>query len=213
MKFNDIIQFLLPKEDKFFILLEQQSQVLHQAATTLATSAQSNMTSELAYQAVREIEHQGDELVDQMEKALAETFITPIDREDIHTLSTEMDDVIDFCNSAARFRVLYNVHQPTIPMFELMQIIVSCAEVIHNSMPALRTRQYHQFLEAKKIIKKLEKEADVIYRSAVSDLFNSDVSYKIFFSQKSVLEKLENAIDRCEDISCVLTNLVMKYHG
>lgn len=212
MGFQNIVQWFLPKEDKFFTLLEQQSEVLLKAATTLAAFSNTDVATEQLSNSVQDIEHEGDELVQLLEQELALTFVTPIDREDIHTLSTEIDDVIDFCNSAARVCVLYDINRPTVPMTELMKVLVECTTELHAALPALRAKDYVKFLDTKRKVKRLEKEADTIYRNAVDALFHTEnLDYKIFVSQKSVLEKLESAVDRCDDIACVLATLAIKH--
>lgn len=213
MNFQKIVDWFLPKQDGFFILLETQGKILHRAAMTLSSFSNPKISTEETSLAIQEIEHEGDVLVQKVEEDLAATFVTPLDREDIHKLSTEIDDVIDFCNSAARVCVLYGVDRPTAPMIELVRILVECATEIHMVMPSLRSKEYSKFIETKRNIKKLEKEADEVYRSAVGKLFHSEgLEYKTFISQKSVLEKLESAIDRCDDIACVLANVAIK-HG
>lgn len=212
MSFQSFIQWFLPKEDKFFAVLEQQGEVLFRAAASLAAFSNSSASTLQLSQVVQNIEHEGDELVQTLEQELALTFVTPIDREDIHTLSTEIDDVIDFCNSAARVCVLYGIKRPTQPMIDLMNILVECTTEIHAALPSLQRKDYAKFLETKRKIKKLEKEADTTYRNAVSELFHTEnLDYKTFVSQKSVLEKLESAVDRCDDIACVLATLAIKH--
>lgn len=211
MSFNSMVQWFLPKEDKFFLLLEKQGEVLYKAASTLSDFSNKTVSNDQISKSVQDIEHEGDDLVQTLEEELAKTFVTSIDREDIHQLSTEMDDVIDFCNSAARVCVLYGVEHPTEPMTDLMKILVSCATEIHSALPSLRSKNYSKFLETKRAVKLLEKNADSVYRNAVSSLFHSDINYKSFISQKSVLEKLESAVDRCDDIACALANLAIKH--
>ncbi len=213
MGIQKIVEWFLPKQDGFFILLEEQGKILNRAAITLSGFSTPGISNEQISRDVQEIEHEGDAVVQKVEEELAATFVTPLDREDIHKLSTEIDDVIDFCNSAARVCVLYGVDKPTEPMKELVRILAECATEIHMVLPSLRAKDYSKFLDTKRNIKRLEKEADEVYRGAVGKLFHTEgLDYKTFVSQKSVLEKLESAIDRCDDIACVLANVAIK-HG
>lgn len=211
MNINSIIKLFLPKEDKFFLLLEQQAKVLEKAAGTFLGFSNQNISNEEIAKSVQDIEHEGDSLVEALEQELNKTFITPIDREDIHQLSTEIDDVIDFCNSAARVCVLYGVEHPTEPMIKLMNILVACSKEINETLPYLKKNDFEKLSSSKKTVKTLEKEADLIFREAVSNLFHSDIEYKVLLREKSVLEKLESAIDRCEDITELFANLAIKH--
>lgn len=213
MSFQSIVNFFMPKEDKFYTILEQQAVMLHQAAEALELFAHSANNSTVSF-SVQEIEHDGDKLVSLMEEELAKTFITPLDREDIHKLSIEMDDVIDFCNQAARSCVLFSVNQPTPAMSHLMSNLVKCTKHLSEVLPSLRKADFKEFYRVKGAIKELEKDSDKIYRAEISRLFqdsiDSDRIRPDFFSQKEVLDKLENAVDRCEDITQFLVNLAVK---
>lgn len=212
MGFQSIIQKLLPKEDKFFVLLEKQGVLAAKAAVTLATFAR--VGNEQMASDVQDVEHEGDALVTSLEEELAKTFVTPIDREDIYKLAVEVDDVIDFCNQAARACVLFNVTAPTEAMSRLMSNLMNCTRHLSEVLPALRKHNFTEFYRVKGAVKELEKDSDRIYRAEVSRLFalDSDRLQPSFFAQKEVLDKLENAVDRCEDITLLLVNLAVK-HG
>jgi len=211
MKLQSIINFLLPKEDKFFAILENQGRLTHETAKALAAFSDPAQNNQEVATSVQSFEHQGDTLVTTLEEELAKTFVTPIDREDLHKLSVELDDVIDFCNQAARACVLFGIEHPTPAMTQLFNILVSCTKQLSDTLPALRKHDFNQFFVVKGAIKVLEKEADSIYRSEISSLFKNEASAKAFVSQKEVLDKLENAVDRCEDITQFLISLVVKH--
>lgn len=214
MGLQSLIQRLLPKEDKFFAILEKQGALSFKAAQTLAMFSNSGRTNEQTASDIQDIEHEGDALVTSLEEELAKTFVTPIDREDIYKLSIEIDDVIDYCNQAARASVLFNVQTPTAAMDQLMYNLLKCTQHLSAVLPALRKHNFSEFYRVKGAVKELEKCSDKIYRSEVSKLFNidSDRIHPSFFAQKEVLDKLENAVDRCEDITLLLVNLAVK-HG
>ncbi len=212
MGFQSIIKKLLPKEDKFFVLLEKQGVLAAKAAVTLSTFA--SIGNQQMAKDVQDVEHDGDTLVTSLEEELAKTFVTPIDREDIYKLAIEVDDVIDFCNQAARACVLFNVTTPSTAMTRLMDNLVKCTQHLSEVLPALRKHNFTEFYRVKGAVKELEKDSDRIYRAEVSRLFNIDPKClnAEFFAQKEVLDKLENAVDRCEDITLLLINLAVK-HG
>lgn len=210
MGLQSMIQWLLPKEDKFYAILEKQGNLTYETAKALSMfSSSDNVT---VSDSVQKLEHDGDALVILLEEELAKTFVTPIDREDIHNLSIELDDVIDFCNQAARAAVLFQVTVPTPAMSQLANTLVKCTEYVSQVMPALRKANFAEFHRVKGAIKELEKAADKVYRSEITRLVTSENDFRLFLSQKEVLDKLENAVDRCEDISQLLVNLAVK-HG
>lgn len=211
MGLQSVINFLLPKEDKFYVLLEQQGKLSYEAAKTLATFSEPSQNNQEVAALILDIEHQGDTLVTSLEEALAKTFVTPIDREDIHKLSVELDDIIDFCNQAVRACVLFGIERPTPAMTQLMNILVACTKHMSDVVPALRKHDFNQFFTVKGAVKELEKEADRVYRAEISAQFARANTAKEFVSHKEVLDKLENAIDRCEDITQFLTNLAVKH--
>jgi uncharacterized protein Yka (UPF0111/DUF47 family) len=120
MSLQSVIRFLLPKEDHFYTFIEKQAEVAHQGAVALSKFGNGGGSAKEVRDAVQLLEHAGDKLVHEMEEALARTFVTPIDREDLQSLSSELDDIIDMTNAAARVCDLYGVENPTPPMKELM---------------------------------------------------------------------------------------------
>lgn len=212
MGIQDFIRSLLPKEDRLFNLLEQQAQYAHAAATALAKFNAGAAVGEVC-RLVQEQEHAGDKLVHEIEESLARTYVTPIDREDIHALAVELDDVTDLTNQAARACELLGVERPTEAMSLMISILVKTTEELASTVPKLRTRDYPGIFAAKARIRGLEKEADRVHRSAVSALFKSpDIDAKVLLREREVLEDLENAIDHCERVADTLSNLAVK-HG
>jgi len=207
-----MIRWLVPREDHFYAFLEGQADVAHSGAVALRRFEQGD-TATSVREAVQELEHKGDKIVREMEEALAKTFVTPIDREDLQRLSDELDDILDLTNGAIRAAVLYGVDRPTEPMGKLMEILVQCTEVIKKTMPNLRKNAYAAITNDARALRKLEKEGDAIFREAVSSLFHDDgIDAKRLLREKEVLEDLENAIDHCETVSKTLANLAVK-HG
>jgi uncharacterized protein len=211
MGFASIIRFLIPRADHFYTFLERQAVVAHDGAVALSIFTEGN--GPMVRDAVQDFEHLGDSIVHEMEEALARTFVTPLDREDLHSLSTTIDDILDLTNGAARACTLFGVERPSEPMTKLMLLLVKCTEVLKSAMPKLRAHAYAEIMEEVKAVKALEKEGDRIYRDAVSALFRDPaIDAKVLLREKGVLEDLENAIDSCEEAAERLTNLSVK-HG
>lgn len=222
MGIQDVIRWFLPREDHFYDFLERQAKKAHEGASALSKFATNGTTAVEARDAVQKIEHEGDKIVREMEEALAKTFVTPIDREDLQKLSSELDTVLDLTNGAIRACVLLGVEKPTDAMKQLIEIIVRCTQKIDEAMPALRKHKYADLLEVARELRKIEKEADAVYREALSVLFRSDgtggayregaADARVLIREKTVLEDLENAIDQCDSIADTLTHLAVK-HG
>jgi predicted phosphate transport protein (TIGR00153 family) len=210
MSLQSIVRWLVPRENHFYDYLESQADAAHDGAVALARFKDGRSAVEVR-DAVLAIEHKGDDISHQMEQALAKTFVTPIDREDLHKLSTELDDILDLANGAIRAATLYGVDAPTEPMKKLMDILVECTRVLKAAMPHLRKNGYAEIMEATHAIRLLEKDGDTVYREAVSVLFN-DADAKRILREKQVLEDLENALDACEQLGETLANLAVK-HG
>ena len=220
MGIQDVIRFFLPREEHFYDFLEQQAKAAHAGAVAISRFARQETSAQDAREAVQKIEHEGDKIVHEMEEALATTFVTPIDREDLQKLSAELDNVLDLTNGAIRACVMLGVQQPTDAMKRLIEYIVQCTERIDNAIPRLRKHEYSLIVATARELRTLEKEADNVYREAISELFRDDsaggpfregaTDARVLIREKTVLEDLENAIDACDSIADALTNLAIK---
>jgi predicted phosphate transport protein (TIGR00153 family) len=209
---QDFFRSLLPKEEKLFDLLEQQAGIAHQAAQALASFKDGLTVGEVG-KLVQEQEHAGDKIVHEIEETLAKTYVTPIDREDIHSLSVELDDVTDLINQAARACELTGVERPNEAMTEMMVVLVKCTGELTQALPMLRKRDYPGIFAAKARVRSLEKEGDRVHRSAISELFRTaEIDAKVLLREREILEDLENALDHCERVADSLATLAVK-HG
>ena len=211
MSLQDVIRFFMPKEEHFYDFLEKQAKVAHQGAKALAKFTDNVQSAEEARTAVQKCEHEGDAIVHAMEEALAKTFVTPIDREDLQRLSSELDTVLDLTNGAIRACTMLGVDNPTEPMKKLVTILVECTHRIDVVIPKLRRHEYTEIVACTRELRTIEKEADTVYREAISSLFkDSAVDAKRLIREQTVLEDLENAIDQCDSIGDILANLAIK---
>jgi len=207
-----MIRWLLPRGDDFYGYLERQAAAAHRGARALGEFCDGKPIEEVQA-AVQICEHEGDKVVHELVEALQRTFVTPIDREDLQRLSSELDDVLDLTNSAARACRLFGVVTPTEPMKGLIGVLIRCAKELEETLPRLAKHDYAGLVTASRTLRQLEKEGDTIFRSALSKLFHDEsVDAKSLLREKEVLENLEHAIDRCERVAHTLTNLAVK-HG
>lgn len=213
MGLQSVVRWFLPREDRWFEFLERQSAIADDGAHALATFREEGVTPELLRDRVQTLEHAGDKLVHEVEEQLAKTFVTPIDREDLQRLSIEIDNILDLANATARACALLGVGQPTPAMIKLMDLLTQCTRQLRQAVPRLRTHDYATLIEESREVRRIEKEADNVYREAVSRLFKDpSIDAKVLLREKEVLENLENAVDHCEHVAQSLINLAVK-HG
>jgi len=212
MSVQSLLSWFLPREDHFYTYLERQATIAQQAAQTLGLFRQGIAASEIR-STVERLEDQGDQSVREMLAALARTFVTPIDREDLQRVSKKLDDITDLLDLAARACVLYGVEKPTKPILVLIDKLEAATKVIADSVPLLREHKYDALIKACEQVQDLEKEGDTVFRDALSALFHDPaVDAKTILREKEVLEDLEKALNRCEQVAETLTNVAVK-HG
>jgi uncharacterized protein Yka (UPF0111/DUF47 family) len=207
---QDIVRWLLPREEVFYSLIERLTELLEGTAKALVQFADGKPPAEV-FEAVRALENEADKVVLESEEQFARVFVTPIDREDIQALIVSIDDIIDLLYLTSRTFVLYGVDKPTPAMAEQMKLLVVLAEVLHTEIKALRKHEYDKLIAAGRTIREHEKTGDKIFREAVAALFHDPaVDAKILVRDKELLEDLENAIDKFEYVAERLKNLAVK---
>jgi uncharacterized protein len=210
MGLQALVRWLVPREEHYYGFLEAQATAAHEGALALRRFNEGSSANAVRY-AVQELEHQGDELSHEMEEAIAKAFVTPIDREDLQSLSSQLDDVLDLANGAIRAAALFGVSAPTEPMGKLIDILVRSTLVLKETMPNLRKNAYSAISDASRALHALEKEGDRVFRDAVRALFHDEATdAKKLLREKQVLEDLENAVDACEAVGETLARLVVK---
>jgi len=199
----------LPREEKFFQYFIDQSNLIDEAARILheACKAGGGRLKTAADQ-VAAIEDKGDKVIHQVLEKLNDTFITPIDPEDIHSLSSHLDDVLDYLEDAAHCIVAYRVDPVPQDVIRITENIVGCADAMKAAFHALNTDKP---LTAHCIeINRLEGEVDKIERRAVADLFNNETDAIRVMKLREIYDLLERTTDACEDVADLLQNVVVK---
>lgn len=211
MALQSMIRWLLPREDHYYDMLEELGRLGLEAAQALAAFERTPAAEVQA--TVQAIEHRADDVVRRMEDALARTFVTPLDREDLHRLTSELDDIIDLANLTARSYGLYAIEKPTPAMIELSRQLIACTEMIRDTVPFLRSHRFSELIDGGRKVRELEKKADTIYRTAISELFKApSIDFRDLLKQKEALDHLENAVDHCDNVADLLSNMAVK-HG
>jgi predicted phosphate transport protein (TIGR00153 family) len=200
---------LLPRDEKFYGLLLKQVEIIVQASRLLLDGVRlGNSTMATIATEIAVLEHRGDEVIHEIFKRLNQTFITPLDPEDIHNLSSALDDVTDGIEDTAHRLVAYQIDPIPPNMVTLAEFVSNCAKTLQTAFEALQTDAP---LMAHAIeINRLENEADLIGRGAVADLFNKEHDPIRLIKLKEVYDFFEETIDSCEDVADLLQNVVIK---
>ena len=199
---------LLPREEKFYDLFVSQVDLISEAARLLLQGVKAGHArlDEVAKD-IKRLEHQGDDIIHEIFTRLNATFITPLDPEDIHLLSSRLDDVLDGIEDAAHRMMAYQVRPPP-GMVQLCETIYSCSRAMKKAFQALDKKK--EVSEHCIEINRLENEADHMVRGLVSELFEQEKDCITLIKIKEIYEFLEATMDHCEDVADVLQNVVVK---
>lgn len=203
---------ILPREEKFFALFVNQVGIISEASRLLLEGiiAGNSRLAEVV-QEIGILEQRGDEVIHEIFLRLNQTFITPLDPEDIHSLSTKLDDVLDGIEDAAHRMVAYRLDPIPATVKTLAEIVYACSKALQKAVEALEKGQTNQNLMEHCIeINRLENEADKVVRAAVAELFEKEKDPIALIKLKEVYEFLEATTDHCEDVADVLQNVVVK---
>lgn len=213
MSINSIFQFLVPKDKKFFPLFEEASANLVQLASILheAVNLPLKERNEL-FSKIDELEQRGEDITRQTNLELSKNFITPFDREDIHSLITSIDYVADNLHGAASRMRLYQVDKITKSIRKLTEINLEACQHIDIAVQELRDlKKMKNITSACAKISKLESKSDSVYDKAVADLFENETDAKNIIKYKEVLSVLETATDKCKRVASVLESISVKH--
>lgn len=199
---------LAPHDRQYFELFEQAASNMHRAAILLdQLLAEYPDHKELAAE-ILDCEHEGDRIVHDIVYRLNQTFVTPIDREDILALASSMDDVVDYTEEVADYLGLYRIEAPTDQSLELARVLRTAAGQLAEAVPRLRGfRDLSQYTIE---VHRLENEGDRIVREAVASLFDGGIDPMVVIRWKDLYERLEAAIDATERVANVLESIVIK---
>ncbi len=202
---------LMPREGRFFELFNEHAEELVLGARELATLMMSGDDAERRAYNIESIEKRGDKIAHMAIALLHRTFITPLDRDDIHQLVSKMDDILDVIEDTSQSIYLYDVDSITPEARRLAELCVACVDKVKAAVGMLSNMD-----NAKAImivcedIDRLESEADHVMRSAMAKLFRDEPDVKQVMKMRSVYEMLECVTDRCEDVANVIQGIVLE---
>jgi len=201
---------LIPREGKFFTDFQALADELKRGARLLEEMLAPERPAWDKADQIKEVEHKCDFLTHEIIQRLHRTFVTPLDREDIHALARSLDDVMDAIDAAAALVRLYRLESVRFGARELARIISACTDQVRFALDGL---EEHKGLATHAIeINRLENEADRMHQQAVRRLFEDEADPIVVMKWKEALDFLEDATDRCEDVANVLEGVTVK-HG
>jgi len=201
---------LIPREEKFYSDFVSMADQLKIGAQLLAEMFATDPPRADKAHEIKEVEHKCDFLTHEIIQRLNKTFVTPIDREDIHAMARTLDDVIDAIDDAAALVPLYRISTMRSGARDLAGVIIAQTEEIKLALEALETKR--GLLEHAVEINRLENEADRLHMAAMSQLFDEEHDPMLVMKWKEIFDVLEAATDRCEDVANLVENIVVK-HG
>jgi predicted phosphate transport protein (TIGR00153 family) len=205
------MKFLFPKHIDFFELFDHAARNVIKGASLLVAVLQDMDNLEMISKEVRDSEKEGDMMTHDIMKKLNKTFITPIDREDLHALATKIDDVIDMIWACVERFTLFRLSVPTKEAIDMAKEILTTTEMMSKAIIALRDKKYSYVQEYCIEINSLENRIDRLYKNALVKLFDEVKDPIAIIKWKEVYEYLENASDACEDVANILEAIVLKY--
>ncbi len=206
----------LQGHDKIIIeMLERQSANMVKTTTSLvemiSESKEENINVEKV-SLIKDLEHEGDNITHTLFTTLLQTFVTPLDREDISGLASAIDEVLDYTYEIADRFLLYKIKRPTSCMRELSEILLSSTQEIH-----LVVKRLHNMKNPSELmihcnnIKKYEEQADTVYRRAIAELFETSINPIEIIKLKEVYDNFESSLDKCQDVSDIVEDIAIKY--
>jgi len=201
---------LLPKEEQYFSFFSQMTSYIYDAARALVEMLNDKDGDHSEHlKRIKAIEHECDDLTHSISTRLNKSFITPFDREDIYTLSGALDDIVDLIDDVARVMVMYHVQESTPHARNFASVIERMAVELHEVVSMLSKPNG---ITARLVeLHRLENEGDEIYYKAIAELFRNSPDALNIIKWKDIYEKLEAAIDRCENVANIIESVIIKH--
>lgn len=203
----------LPKEVKFFEMFTEQAEAAVEAAQMLVNLVNDYTDLNMKVMNMNKIEHKADEIAHRIAEKLNSTFITPIDHEDIHGLSSALDDIVDYVDATIERMVLYKIKEPNEDLANLATILLRATQETLSAVSQLNhfKKKPGAMKQSWIEINRIENQGDGASRAALAKLFETETNAVEIIKWKEVYEHVETAIDKCEDVANVLEQIVLKH--
>ena len=203
---------LAPKEDKFFDMFIEYSEINNRIAVLLKDFATDMSDPEAKYQEIKLVEQEGDKMLHSVFEELGRSFITPIDREDINLIGNSLDDIADLIETTASRFIMFNLNSAKQEALIFCDLIMASTKELINLMKEFKNMNKSKILPQKIVeINRIEDDGDILFRRAVRELFNGKTPEIEVIIWKEVYERLENALNACEDLANIVEGVVMKH--
>ncbi len=199
---------LIPREESFFDLFEEMAVKVQEGADELLDLLSNYTDLDRKAGRIVDIEHEGDELTHEVMRRLNTTFVTPFDREDIYSLASSLDDILDHIEAAADLLQLHKIAEPLPQMVGLSRTLAAAAGKTAEAMPKLRDMKNMEEYWVE--INRLENEGDRSYRRTIAELFSGDYKAMDVLKWKDIIDELEAAMDEVEDVANTLEGIALK---
>lgn len=203
---------LSPKNDKFFDMFITFTEVIEQAGEKLRDYTDDPSNSYEKFHEIKHMERRGDEHLHQIFEYLNNSFITPIDREDIFLIGKALDDILDLIEETASKFLIFNVTKATEYSATMADYVVQCTHAVSGAMAELKKMNRSQIIIDQIVeVNRIENEGDNVFRKAVKELFEGDTPARDIIIWKEIYEYLENTLDACEDLANIIEGVIMKH--
>ena len=207
-----MLRKLMPRENDFFDYFERHAATTLTGCRELLDLAIAGSEFEARAKRIKDLEHEADSITHDCVEALHKTFITPLDRDDIHMLISRMDDIMDFVETVSDLCVLYNIDRMTPDARELAEVLVESTEQLEAAVKGLRDMRNARAITERCIdVNRLENRGDEILRKAVARLFDDEKDPVTIIKWKEIYENLESASDRCEDVANIIEGVILEH--
>jgi len=201
----------IPREEKFFDLFEELAAKIEEGVKFFLAMVEKYEYSDENIAHLKQIEHEADSITHKTYEKMHKTFLTPLDREDIYALVNKMDSVIDMIEASAMRLNLYKVKRPSEAIISLARILDKAVQKIKIIVHGMRDmKNAKMILDACVEINTLENDGDVVLRMTIAELFEKEKDVFELIKWKEIYERLEEAIDVCEDVSNIAEGIVLK---
>lgn len=205
-----MLRKLLPREDQYFDLFTQMTHYISDAVRELREMLNDKQPNFNEYsQRIKRLEHACDELTHNVSTRLNRSFITPFDREDIYLMSSALDDIVDLVDDAARAIIIFDVREIKPHAQDLAGVLERMAEQLREIVSMLQ--KPNNLTQRLVEVHRLENDGDDIYHNAIAELFHEERDPLTVIKWKEIYEKLEAAIDRCENVANIIESVIIKH--
>lgn len=214
MSVNKFLQFLVPKDKKFFPLFHQLSQVLVEMAATLheAANLKEAAERESLFAKIKKMEEKSEKITREINLELSRNFLTPFDREDIYALANKMNDVTDFIDASASRLQLYQVEKIKKSIRKITEANLEACQNIQTAIVSLEgLKDLKNVIRCCERINKLENKVDNIYDKEIFEIFDQHENVKEIIIYKEVFSALETTTDKCKYVADVLESISVKH--